>query len=244
VNTLIHNMDVIHRFEDVEISVPPAVVVGTDVFDQFLDENNLREFALHSTSDEEITGRFLEAQRFPEEIQRQLGEFIDLIKEPLAVRSSTLLEDSQYHPFAGVYQTYMIPNNHADSSVRLEQLVNTIKRVYASTFYQAAKEYIKVTSYSLEEEKMAVIIQKLVGARHGERFYPEFAGVARSHNFYPIAPQKASDGIVSIALDWASTLWKGGAPFGSARSIRSTSCNSLRRKRRSEAVSRNSSRLI
>ena len=211
VNTLIHNLDIIHRFDDVEISVPPAVVVGTDVFDQFLEENALREFALHSTNDEETTERFLESKRFPEEILRQLAEFIDLIKEPLAVRSSTLLEDSQYHPFAGVYQTYMIPNNHADSLVRLEQLVNTIKRVYASTFYQSAKEYIKVTSYSLEEEKMAVIIQKLVGARHGERFYPEFAGVARSHNFYPIAPQKASDGIVSIGLGLGKYVVEGGS---------------------------------
>ncbi len=210
VNTLIHNLDIINRFEDVEISVPPAIVIGTDIFDQFLDENNLREFALRSSSDEEITERFLEARQFPEEILHQLSDFIDLIKEPLAVRSSTLLEDSQYHPFAGVYQTYMIPNNHADPVVRLEQLVNAIKRVYASTFYQSAKEYIKVTSYSLEEEKMAVIIQKMVGSRHGERFYPEFAGVARSHNFYPIAPQKASDGIVSIALGLGRYVVEGG----------------------------------
>jgi len=210
VNTLIHNLDIIKRFEDVEISVPPALVIGTDIFDQFLDENSLREFALRSSSDEEITGRFLEARQFPEEILLQLTYFIDLIKEPLAVRSSTLLEDSQYHPFAGVYQTYMIPNNHPDPVVRLEQLVNTVKRVYASTFYQSAKEYIKVTSYSLEEEKMAVVIQKMVGSQHGQRFYPEFAGVARSHNFYPIPPQKASDGIVSIALGLGRYVVDGG----------------------------------
>ena len=210
VNTLIHNLDIINRFEDIEISVPPAVVIGTDVFDQFLDENNLREFALRATDDEEITVRFLEAQHFSVDVRRQLSDFIGLIKDPLAVRSSTLLEDSQYHPFAGVYQTYMIPNSHEDPDVRLEQLVNTIKRVYASTFYQGAKEYIKVTSYSLEEEKMAVIVQKMVGSRHGQRFYPEFAGVARSHNFYPIAPQKASDGIVSIALGLGRYVVEGG----------------------------------
>ena len=210
VNTLIHNLDIIHRFKDIEISVPPAVVIGTDVFDQFLDENNLRDFALRSQNDEEITERFLEAKRFPESILRHLTDFIDLIKEPLAVRSSTLLEDSQYHPFAGVYQTYMIPNHHPDPQVRIGQLVNTIKRVYASTFYQHVKEYIKVTAYSLEEEKMAVVIQKLVGARHEQRFYPDFAGVARSHNFYPIAPQKASDGIVSVALGLGKYVVEGG----------------------------------
>jgi len=210
VNTLLYNLDVTSRFDDLEISVPPAVVLGTDVFDQFLEENNLREYALHSTDDEETTARFLEAQRFPGEILRDLSDFLDLIKEPLAVRSSTLLEDSQYHPFAGVYETYMIPNNQADAQVRLEQLVNTVKRVYASTFYQHAKEYIKVTSYLLEEEKMAVIIQKMVGARHGQRFYPDFAGVARSHNFYPIPPQRASDGVVSIALGLGKYVVEGG----------------------------------
>lgn len=210
VNTLIHNLDIINRFEGIEISVPPAIVLGTDVFDQFLDENNLRQFALRSTSDEEITERFLEARRFPEEILAKLSDFLDLLREPLAVRSSTLLEDSQYHPFAGVYQTYMIPNNHPEPMVRLEQLVNTIKRVYASTFYQSAKEYIKVTSYVLEEEKMAVVVQKMVGTRHGERFYPDFAGVARSHNFYPILPQKASDGVVSIALGLGKYVVDGG----------------------------------
>jgi CheY-like chemotaxis protein len=210
VNTLIHNLDIINRFEGVEISVPPALVLGTDVFDQFLDDNNLREFALRSTKDEETTERFLEARLFPQEILVQLSDLLDLIREPLAVRSSTLLEDSQYHPFAGVYETYMIPNNHPDPIVRLEQLLNTIKRVYASTFYQSAKEYIKVTSYLLEEEKMAVIIQKMVGAQHGRHFYPDFAGVARSHNFYPILPQKASDGIVSIALGLGKYVVDGG----------------------------------
>lgn len=210
VNTLIHNLDIIDRFDGVEISVPPAVVLGTDVFDQFLDENNLREFALRSTNDEETTERFLATRNFPEEILAQLSDFLDLIREPLAVRSSTLLEDSQYHPFAGVYETYMIPNNHPDPIVRLEQLVNTVKRVYASTFYQHAKEYIKVTSYLLEEEKMAVIIQKMVGARHSQRFYPDFAGVARSHNFYPMLPQKAADGIVSVALGLGRYVVDGG----------------------------------
>lgn len=210
VNTLLYNFDIHNRFRGVEIAVPPAVVLGTDVFDQFLDANDLREFALKSTNDEETLHQFLEAGQFPDEILRQLSEFLDLIREPLAVRSSTLLEDSQYHPFAGVYETYMIPNNSPEPSDRLIQLLNTIKRVYASTFYQAAKEYIKVTSYLLEEEKMAVIIQKMVGSRRKNRFYPDFAGVARSYNFYPVAPQKASDGIVSVALGLGKMVVDGG----------------------------------
>ncbi len=210
VNTLISNYDIRERFEGVKISVPPAVVLGSDVFDQFLDDNNLRNFALSSTDDAEITRRFLEARTFPEEILGDLAGFLDLIREPLAVRSSSLLEDSQYHPFAGVYNTYMIPNDRTDPFMRLSQLVNTIKRVYASTFYQSAKDYIKVTAYRLEEEKMAVIIQQMVGAPHASRFYPDFSGVAKSYNFYPISPQKPLDGIVSVGLGLGKIIVDGG----------------------------------
>ena len=211
VNTLINNYKVQEQFEGVFISVPPGVVLGTDVFDAFIDENNLRDFALNATDDFEITKRFLEAEKFPEDILADLASFLDLIRTPLAVRSSSLLEDSQYHPFAGVYQTYMIPNNQENSLLRLNELLNTIKRVYASTFYQSTKNYIKVTSYRLEEEKMAVIIQKMVGARHKNRFYPDFAGVAKSYNFYPIPPQKSSDGIVALALGLGKTVVDGGS---------------------------------
>ncbi len=210
VNILINNYDVRDRYEGILIHVPPAVVLGTDVFDQFLDENDLRNFALNSTDDKEITRRFLEARQFPEEVLGELAAILDLIREPLAVRSSSLLEDSQYHPFAGVYETYMIPNNHPNPFIRLGELVNTIKRVYASTFYQSAKDYIKVTAYRSEEEKMAVIIQKMVGSQHDGRFYPDFSGVAKSYNFYPLPPQKPEDGIVSAALGLGKTVVDGG----------------------------------
>jgi CheY-like chemotaxis protein len=209
-NTLITNYDLRDRFEGVEISIPPGVIIGTDVFDEFLDANELRDFALTSTNDAEITRRFLIARKFPRSVRAQLAAFLELISEPLAVRSSTLLEDSQYHPFAGVYETYMIPNNHAQLSTRLNDVVNTIKRVYASTFYQSAKDYMRVTSYRLEEEKMAVIVQKMVGSPHDERFYPDFSGVARSYNFYPVAPQKPADGIASVALGLGKTIVDGG----------------------------------
>jgi CheY-like chemotaxis protein len=208
-NTLISNYDVRRQFEGVQIAVPPAVVLGTELFDRFLDENNLRKFALESTDDIEITRRFLEGV-FPEDLLGDLAAFLHLIREPLAVRSSSMLEDSQYYPFAGVYQTYMIPNDHRDPFVRLGQLVTTIKRVYASTFYQCAKDYFNATDYRLEEEKMAVILQKMVGTQHGPRFYPDFAGVAKSYNFYPMAPQKALDGIVSVALGLGKTIVDGG----------------------------------
>jgi CheY-like chemotaxis protein len=210
VNILINNYDVRERFEGVHIQVPPAVVLGTDVFDRFIDDNNLRNFALNSSDDAKITRRFVKAKSFPENVLGELAAFLDLIRGPLAVRSSSLLEDSQYHPFAGVYETYMIPNNNPNPFVRLSELVTTIKRVYASTFYQGAKDYIRVTSYRLEEEKMAVIIQKMVGSPHENRFYPDFSGVAKSYNFYPVSPQQSFDGIVSVALGLGKTIVDGG----------------------------------
>ncbi|HSW38435.1 MAG TPA: PEP/pyruvate-binding domain-containing protein, partial [Acidobacteriota bacterium] len=208
-NTLVNNYEVRRRFQGIQISVPPAIVLGADLFDQFLDDNSLRAFALESTDDVEITRRFLE-HPFPEEVLGDLAAFLRLIRQPLAVRSSSILEDSQYRPFAGAYQTYMIPSSHPDPFVRLGQLITTIKRVYASTFYRRAKDYFKATEYDLEEEKMAVIVQKMVGLQHGDRFYPDFAGVAKSYNFYPVPPQKPRDGIVSVALGLGKTIVDGG----------------------------------
>lgn len=210
INSMINNYHLRDHFDGVQISVPPAVVIGTDVFDDFIAMNDLKEFALNCDDDEEITSRFIEASEFPEEILNQLEGFLDLIKSPLAVRSSSLLEDSQYHPFAGVYQTYMIPNNSLDATVRLDDLLTTIKRVYASTYYQSAKNYIKITSYRTEEEKMAVVIQRMVGNIHKNRFYPDFSGVAKSYNFYPLHPQKPQDGTASVALGLGKMVVEGG----------------------------------
>ena len=210
VSTLINNYNVRNQFKNVKIFVPPAVVLGTEVFDQFVEDNNLRNFAIDCNDDEEITKRFVEARRFPKDVLENLEAFLTLIRNPLAVRSSSLLEDSQYHPFAGVYATYMIPNNQYNPLIRLTDLVNTIKRVYASTFYQRAKDYIKLTSYRLEEEKMAVIVQKMIGVTRDKKFYPDFSGVAKSYNFYPQPPQKSSDGTVSLALGLGKTVVEGG----------------------------------
>jgi CheY-like chemotaxis protein len=210
VNTLITNYNIRDQFENVQIYIPSAVVLGTMVFDEFMEMNNLKEFALNCESDEEITGKFLQASKFPKEAFNYLKEFLELITTPLAVRSSSLLEDSQYHPFAGVYQTYMIPNNLPHLSARLSGLISAIKRVYASTFYQSAKNYIRVTSYRTEEEKMAVIIQKMVGLTHKNRFYPDFSGVAKSYNFYPSPGKDSSDGVISVALGLGKTVVEGG----------------------------------
>ena len=210
VNTLINNFSVREKFDDVEVFVPSAVVIATDVFDQFMEENDLFSYALAEEDDKRLIKRFREASNFPQEVKEKLREFLALIKEPLAVRSSSLLEDSQFQPFAGVYDTFMIPNENKDPEVRLEELLVCIKRVYASTFLKNAKDYLKATSYRLEEEKMAVIVQKLVGAKRGERYYPDFAGVAKSHNFYPVPPQKPGDGIALVALGLGRYVVEGG----------------------------------
>jgi CheY-like chemotaxis protein len=209
-NSLINAYGLENSFEGVRISVPPSVILGANVYDQFLEENGLFDFAARSESDEEITERFLEAQ-FPDMYVDVLNSFLYTFRDPLSVRSSGLLEDSQFMPFAGIYDTVMIPNNHHDQEVRLQDLIEAIKRVYASTFFQPVKRYLKSTPYRLEEEKMAVVIQKLVGALHENRYYPGFSGVARSHNFYPIEPMTAADGIASVALGLGKTVVEGGA---------------------------------
>src|SRR5207245_5078829 len=144
--------------------------LATDCFDRFLYQNGLLDLALGSTDDQEIERRF-DAARLPDDVMQALVAFLDGVHWPLAVRSSSLLEDSQYQPFTGVYDTFMLPNNHPETGERVEQLLQAIKRVYASTFLRQAKDYLRATPYRLEEEKMAVVIQKVVGSRHGTRFY-------------------------------------------------------------------------
>lgn len=211
-NSLISTYGLERAFPDVRLSVPPSIIIGTEVFDQFLENNDLWNLAIKSDDDEAILQRFLDAH-FPDLVTEALAAFLDTVRIPLSVRSSSLLEDSQFMPFAGVYDTFMIANNQSDPRVRLDVLIDTVKRVYASTFSRAAKTYIKSTPYRVEEEKMAVIVQKLVGSVHGDRFYPDFSGVARSHNFYPVSPMKAEDGIASAALGLGKQVVEGGATF-------------------------------
>ncbi len=209
-NMLIANHHMQYNFQDIIVDVPPGVVLGTDAFDAFMNENDLWDFALNCNDNYAILKKFVEAEKFPKEIMEGLSAFIDLMKTPLAIRSSSLLEDSQYHPFAGVYDTYMIPNKNPDTAERLNELIIAIKKVYASTYYKHAKDYINATSFRHEEEKMAVIIQKMIGTQYGTRFYPTFSGVAKSYNFYPLPPQSAEDGIVAVALGLGRIIVEGG----------------------------------
>jgi len=210
-NSLLYNLNIRNRFEGVEIFIPSLVVIATDVFDEFLEKNNLLNFALNCTDDNKLVEKFLNAEYFPQEITDDIYELLSVVHSPLAVRSSSLLEDSQGQPFAGVYETIMLPNIHPDIHIRVAQLLNAVKHIYASTFYNRSKEYIKMTAYRTEEEKMAVIIQKLEGNNHNGYFYPEISGVARSYNFYPTKPAKSKDGIVSVALGLGKMITDGGS---------------------------------
>jgi CheY-like chemotaxis protein len=197
------------RFPGVKVTVPPAVVITTDLFDRFLAENNLQEFAIHCNDDAEIEQRFLAAS-LPAQLRDDLTAFLYEVRYPLAVRSSSLLEDSQYQPFTGVYETFMLSNHQPDLQARVERLTEAIKRIYASTFSQHAKAYVRATPYRTEEEKMAVILQQVVGSVHGERFYPDFSGVVRSRNFYPVPPMASEDGIAAVALGMGREVVEGG----------------------------------
>ena len=209
VRHLLRKSRITRRFPGVRIAVPPAVVLATDVFDQFLAENNLLDFALRSEDDAEIQRKFL-ATPLSKSLSEDLKSFLAEVNHPLAVRSSSLLEDSQYQPFTGVYETFMLGNQQADLDERLAALSEAIRRVYASTFSRHAKAYVRATPYRLEEEKMAVILQRVVGTPHGERFYPDFSGVVRSINSYPVPPMTFEDGIAAVALGLGRAVVDGG----------------------------------
>jgi len=200
------------RFRDrvpgLEIRIPHSVVVATDEFERFL-ENNRLGGEIRTLSGVELRRRFLAGQLSPE-IRADLWRAMQHMSGPLAVRSSSLLEDSQLQPFAGIYATYMLPNNDPDPEVRFRELVQAVKAVWASTYSDDAKAYMACTPYSLEEERMAVLIQEVVGRTHGERYYPHAAGVALSYNYYPVGAQKPTDGLVTIALGLGQTVVDGG----------------------------------
>ncbi len=209
VRRLLSSHAVRRRFRGIEIAIPTTAVIATDVFDHFLDSNHLRRFAIDCEDDQEIATRFA-AAAFPEDAQRDIEAWLGKVRDPLAVRSSSLLEDSQHHPFTGVYDTLMLPNNAPALEERRDQVILAVKRVYASTFSQNAKMYLNATSYRLEEEKMAVMLQRIVGAAHASRFYPDLSGVARSYNFYPAPPTAAGDGVAAVALGLGRAIVEGG----------------------------------
>ncbi len=197
-NTLIAAEELLERFPGLQIRIPKTVVIGTDEFDRFMESISINEL-LEQPDDSRTTKRLLAGQLRPE-LRRKLRKAFDALKGPLAVRSSSLFEDSRFQPFAGVYATYMLPNNDPNPEVRFAELCRAVKAVYASAYWKNARTYVRSTPHDIDEQKMAVVIQQLVGQRYGNRYYPHLSGVAQSYSFYPIGPQKADDGIVTIAL--------------------------------------------
>ncbi|MCX6250029.1 MAG: phosphoenolpyruvate synthase [Bacteroidetes bacterium] len=208
-DSLAKRHDLANKFEDVHITIPRTVVLGTEIFDEFMEENDLYEIALSDRSDKDILAHFIKA-RLPFRIHEDLYTFISCISNPIAIRSSSLLEDSHYQPFAGIYSTCMIPNIKFNDRIMIEKLTEAIKSVYASAFYRDSKSYMAATQNVIDEEKMAIVLQEVTGRRYGDRFYPAISGVARSINFYPIAPEKPEDGIANIAFGLGKYIVDGG----------------------------------
>jgi hypothetical protein len=196
-------------FPGFAVSVPTMAVIATDCFDEFIQRNRLNELPFEELPDGRIGHAFQRAD-LPVELLGDLRALSLQVKTPLAIRSSSLLEDALDRPFAGVYATKMIPNNQLDADTRFRRLTEAIKLVYASAYFREARDYIKTTGHHPAEEKMAVIIQEVVGLRHGDRFYPDISGVGRSFNFYSIPPARPEDGVVNLALGLGKTIVDGG----------------------------------
>lgn len=207
-NFMLSQTDLFKKYKTVRIKTPQSFVICSDVFEEFLEMNALQEMAVNTENEATIDTRFLFSE-LPPKITAELNILIEKINYPLAVRSSSILEDSQMLPFAGIYSTFILPNNHKDPEIRLKQLLDAIKLVYASVFYQSPKRYVKNSELRIEEEKMAVLIQQLVGELHGDIFYPVISGVAQSYNFYPISYMKPEQGIGSLALGFGRAVVDG-----------------------------------
>jgi len=209
VSNLLQRSAALHKkYEDTNIFIPRTMVITTEGFDTFVEENDLKGFSKSDAGDEEIAAAFCKAD-FPGWIADDLKAYLVSITYPLAVRSSSLLEDAQFRAYAGLYRTYMLPNDHPDLQTRLEQLIHAIKLVYASTYFQSPRAFSKRVGHRTEEEKMAVIIQLLVGERYGEYFYPAVSGVAQSYNYYPFSKMKPEEGITTIAMGLGKTVMEG-----------------------------------
>jgi hypothetical protein len=198
----------LNSYENAQVTIPKTVVLCTDFFDEFMEKNNLYPIALSDAPDDEILKHFMRAQ-LPDSLIADFFTFFDAVKSPIAVRSSSLLEDAHYQPFAGIYSTYMIPYLE-DKYEMLRMLACAIKAVYASVYYKDSKAYMTATQNVIDQEKMAVILQEVVGKRYGDLYYPNFSGVLRSLNYYPIGEETAEEGIVSLALGLGKYIVDGG----------------------------------
>ncbi len=198
VDLLLKNNKMHHKYSGVVVSIPKTVVISTDVFDDFMDMNNLYDLALSNVSDESILEGFIKAS-LPLALTQDLEKYIDVVSKPIAIRSSSLLEDSHYQPFAGIYSTIMLPLTGGKTKA-LKKMSDAIKNVYASVYFKASKAYMSATKNVIDEEKMAVVLQEVCGESYGDFFMPSFSGVTRSINFYPIGNEKATDGVVELAV--------------------------------------------
>lgn len=199
-----------HMQPGVDVAIPQTVVLASDVFDEFMEHNGLRPLIQQSSAGEDA--QFLDAfrrGRFERPLRAHLAKMLEYLREPVAVRSSSILEDSPYQPFAGVYATIMLPNNHPSLDIRLAQLLEAIKVVYASTYMKAARDYLETTPHRIDEERMAVLIQRLVGSPHGNHYYPTFSGIACSYNFYPFRAMRPEDGVVIVAMGLGKSVMEG-----------------------------------
>ncbi len=199
INTLIYNYDFSQHIPNINIRTPKTSIIGTDEFEYFLDRNKLRERAVYEEDYQELKKAFLEG-KLTESLIRKLKLIVKYITKPLAIRSSGLFEDSLNQPFAGIFETYLIPNVHPDPKVRLEQLMDAIKLVYASVYSKTAKSYIEAINYKIEQEKMAIVIQEVVGSQYADVYYPHISGVAQSYNYYPFGHMKPEEGFAVCAL--------------------------------------------
>lgn len=208
IDNILKRHEVFESLSDVEIRIPKTLVLCTDIFDRFMESGGLYQVALSDVPDETILQAFL-ATPLPNELIDDIQTFCEVVTGPVAVRSSSLLEDSHYQPYAGVYATYMIPDREDRHAMALH-IADAIKGVYASVYYSASKAYMSATSNVIDQEKMAIILQEVVGDRHGNYFYPHCSGVARSVNFYPVGEETADEGVMNIALGLGKHIVDGG----------------------------------
>lgn len=201
-----------NMFDGLRITIPRSIVLSTDVFDSFINQNKLDHLDFSHLSDERIASKF-EAASLPATIIGDLRSFIKKTKKPLIVRSSSLLEDSLLQPFAGIYASMLLPNESWGTDLRFQDISNAVKYVYASTYFERARTYIKSTSKNITDEKMAVLIQEVVGEKHDTYFYPTISGVAKSYNYYPSGPCAAEDGIVYLAIGLGKAIVDGGSSY-------------------------------
>ncbi len=199
ISSLLQNSALENSVPGASIKIPKTYVVGTDSFDEFMEENKLQEFAIDENDHDKIKHKFL-SSKLPEELEKKFRVLLREISHPLAVRSTAIFEDSISHPFSGIYETYIIPNSYYNFETRFKQFTDAVKLVYSSVYSRVAKTYFESIGYNIEEEKMAVVIQKLVGNSRNGRFYPSFSGVAQSYNYYPVSYIKPEDGIAVVAL--------------------------------------------